>query len=503
MSDRVTQSLVRVVGSNDVADWRDLARDALARDLSPERIVWIDPADPQPMLSGPSETPLSWADLEPAVDTPVLPSSPPPRVLVPPKFLDLARLALAHRDPRKWDALYRILWRLARGERSLLNDAADADVHEASALAKAVKRDAHKMKAFVRFRRVVEPASDGTTREHYIAFHRPDHPILPLVAPFFARRFGIMHWTILTPFGSAAWNGSSLTYGPPTPSRERITDDGLEQLWRTYYASIFNPARANPRAMTREMPVRYWGTLPEAQIIDELLKSAPARVGTMLVANASADDASAFIPQSRPLSLPQLREAGNGCRGCPLWERATRAVFGEGAENASIMLVGEQPGDQEDLQGRPFVGPAGQLLDEALVAAGLDRATLYVTNAVKHFKWVPEPRGKRRLHANPSALEARACRAWLDHEIALVKPRVIVPLGATAGRSLLGASFRVGTMRGRVLADTPLAPALVVATIHPSAILRMPDEATKSREFAALVRDLILARDTSRPKRDA
>jgi uracil-DNA glycosylase len=198
------------------------------------------------------------------------------------------------------------------------------------------------------------------------------------------------------------------------------------------------------------------------------------------------ETAEAYVP-ARP-TLPKLRAAADGCRACPLWENATQAVFGEGRPAATVMLVGEQPGDQEDLEGRPFVGPAGRVLDEALEQAGVDRGAAYVTNAVKHFKW--EARGKRRIHAKPTWTEQTACRPWLEAELAVVKPRVLVCLGATAGQSLLGKQFRVTKERGRWL-DSNLAPH-VTATIHPSAVLRQRDHESRDKEMAALVDDLSL-----------
>jgi uracil-DNA glycosylase family protein len=183
-----------------------------------------------------------------------------------------------------------------------------------------------------------------------------------------------------------------------------------------------------------------------------------------------------------------LAKAAKNCRACDLWKHATQTVFGEGAASAgaAMMLVGEQPGDQEDLQGKPFVGPAGKLLDQALAQAGIDREKTYVTNAVKHFKW--EPRGKRRIHKKPNAVEIAACRQWLDAEIAAVRPRVIVCLGATAAQSLLGRDFRVTQHRGELLPST-LAPSLM-ATVHPSSILRAPDEETRHAEMKRFIADL-------------
>jgi uracil-DNA glycosylase len=205
------------------------------------------------------------------------------------------------------------------------------------------------------------------------------------------------------------------------------------------------------------------------------------------MAKAQPDNSAAeFLPQE--ITLPALREAAAGCKGCHLWQVGTQTVFGEGPESAPVMLVGEQPGDQEDKAGRPFVGPAGRILDKALAEAGIDRSAAYLTNAVKHFKW--QARGKRRIHQKPTWTEMTACRPWLEAELALVQPRVLVLLGATAAQSLLGRQFRV-TQNRRKLVESDLAEA-VTATIHPSAILRgEPDR--REAEFAAFVDDLRFA----------
>src|SRR5918992_1173742 len=196
------------------------------------------------------------------------------------------------------------------------------------------------------------------------------------------------------------------------------------------------------------------------------------------------DTAEPLVPEAP--SLPKLREAAAGCKACDLWKTGTQTVFGEGTRNAEIVFVGEQPGDKEDLAGRPFVGPAGRVLDEALDAAGIDRKLAYVTNAVKHFKWTP--RGKRRIHAKPNWAELAACRPWLDAELAVVKPKVVVALGATAAQSLLGRQFRVTKQRG-VPVESDLAPH-VVATVHPSSILRQETEEDRAQAMKEFVADL-------------
>ena len=197
--------------------------------------------------------------------------------------------------------------------------------------------------------------------------------------------------------------------------------------------------------------------------------------------------AAAFLPER--LSLAALREASRGCTACPLWRTGTQTVFGEGLKRAELVLVGEQPGDREDLEGRPFVGPAGRLLDEALLESGIDRDAAYLTNVVKHFKW--EPRGKRRIHQKPNREEIGACRPWLDAELAVIKPRVLVCLGATAAQALLGGDVRVTRDRGRPI-ESELAP-IAFATVHPSSILRAPDGESRRRERALFVDDLRVA----------
>lgn len=203
-----------------------------------------------------------------------------------------------------------------------------------------------------------------------------------------------------------------------------------------------------------------------------------------------------FLPDR--LTLRRLREAAAGCRGCDLWQRGTQTVFGEGSAHARIVMVGEEPGDKEDLAGRPFVGPAGTVLNKALEQAGIDRDDVYVTNIVKHFKW--EPRGKRRIHKKPSALEISACRPWLDAEIALIRPEVVVLLGATAAQGVLGRSFRVTHHRGQWL-QSELAP-YVLATVHPSAVLRAPDEESRHEEMRKFVDDLKVVGRQNRRIRD-
>ena len=381
-----------------------------------------------------------------------------------------------HRDPVKWSLLYRVIYRMTHGERHLLKIDIDDDVRQLRLMEKALRRDMHKMTAFVRFRKV-----EGAEAEQFVAWHRPDHLIVERMARWFRNRFGSMRWSILTPDRSAHWDLEKLSYGPGVPRSEAPDGDALEELWKDYYRSIFNPARVKVKAMKAEMPVRHWATLPEEQIISDLLVKADGRV--LKMGREQKGSAAEFVPVAN--SITELRTAAAGCKGCGLYEHATQVVFGEGPEDARVVMVGEQPGDEEDNRGRPFVGPAGRLLDKAMQEAGLDRTQMYVTNAVKHFKF--EERGKRRIHAKPTGVEISSCRPWLEAELFVVKPKLVVCLGATAAQSLMGRDFRITAERAKFFphrwADE------LVATIHPSAILRTPAERYQE-EYGLLVRDL-------------
>ena len=455
-------------------DFRQAARGLLAAGVRPAEVRWTDGLDPAAADS-----------LFDAGDEPPTADGPPPRV--PPRFLKLAKAAACHSDPGRWEALYSLLWRLSRGEPHLLSDAADPDVVRLHAWEKAVRRDVHKMKAFVRFRRVDAPNEpDG---ERFVAWHRPDHHIVEAAAPFFVRRFAPMRWAILTPRRSALWDTSELTFGPGVSRSEAPDGDPTEELWDTYYRHIFNPARVKVRAMKAELPVRHWPTLPETAAIPDLLAAAADRERRMIATTEGFSmSAAEYLPDdpARRTDLSALEKAAEGCRGCDLYKDATQTVFGKGPAGAEIVFVGEQPGDNEDLQGEPFVGPAGRVLDDALEDAGIDRSRVYITNAVKHFKFTPQ--GGRRIHAKPSAREVTACKPWVEAEFAAIKPRAIVCLGATAAQAILGRDFRITKQRGEIRAtDYAL---ITTATYHPSAILRVPDEDATQKMYDALADDL-------------
>ncbi|MCW2349726.1 UdgX family uracil-DNA binding protein [Sphingobium sp. B12D2B] len=450
--------------AHDFDTWRELARALVLRGVSPEHIRWAAASD-------------SARDLFASKDTPEPAPSPRP-VTANKRFIELARKVILHSSDTRLALLYRLLWRL-QSDPHLLEKTSDADVHALTQLERQVRRDIHKMRAFVRFRLAHDP--DGTDR--YVAWFEPDHAIVRANAPFFLNRFASQRWSILTPDLSLHWDGTLLAEGPGADSRDAPGEDEIEGLWQRYYASIFNPARLKVAMMVKEMPRRYWKNLPEAALIPALIAGAQAREAQMV------DQGADPFQRPPPTSLGEIAEGISTCTACPIGCNGTRAVAGEGPGNARLMIVGEQPGDFEEQQGRPFVGPAGQLLDGHLETAGFDRPEIRLTNAVKHFKF--EQRGKRRLHQNPTAGEIDHCRWWLDAERRIVQPTIVLALGASAGRALLGRTPSIAKERGQPyqLADG----SQLWLSAHPSYLLRLSGEA-QTREQTLFARDLAAVR---------
>lgn len=466
----------------DFESWRSAARRLALAGVRPEDVHWQVRGEPVDLFATPSAP---------------LPDPPPGsgELKVPRAFMELAERVLCHCDPTRFGLLYRLLRRLQEQPR-LLDHATDDDVHRAAGMAKAVARERHKMTAFVRFRETT--TEDGESA--FVAWFEPEHHVVRLAAPFFRDRFANMRWSILTPDVCVHWDRRALQFTAGVSRAQAPEADRLEDYWRTYYASIFNPARLKVNAMKREMPVRYWKNLPESSLIPSLIGQAGTRATAMVAAEPTrapkrsekivAPAANARAQKGAAGGLDGLRHEAEACRRCPLWANATQTVFGEGRADAALLFVGEQPGDKEDLAGKPFIGPAGQMFDRALAEAGIERGAAYVTNAVKHFK--NEPRGKRRLHKSPNIGEIDACRWWIEKEAALLRPRLTIALGATAVRSLTGASHPVTRVRGKVL-ESPFAGDVFV-TVHPSFILRLRETEDREREFAAFVKDLEQAR---------
>lgn len=417
---------------------------------------------------------------------------PAPSGATPTAFLETARAAILHRSPERFARLYRLFARLHR-EPELMDAELDRDVTAVRALARAVERDAYRMEAYVRFREVAG-------EDAWVAWIEPQHRVVERAAGFFVRRFANMRWSILTPDRCAHWDGESLAFTPGAPKSAAPSHDAVEAYWRTYYASTFNPARLRVKAMTSQMPQRLWRNLPEAAEIDALVRGAGRAAEDMVAKGATVPARAGARALPRPRAAPEPTDAPPpdlaslagvlpDCRRCGLWRPATQVVPGRGPAVARLMVVGEQPGDQEDLAGEPFIGPAGRVFDRALAEAGADRTQAYVTNAVKHFKY--EPRGKRRIHARPDAGEVQACRWWLDHERRFVRPRVVVAMGATAGRAVFHRAVAVNRDRGRPTALDDGATGIL--TVHPAYILRLPDPAEQRRAYGMLVEDLAQA----------
>ena len=455
---------VQLPRSDDFAFWRERARALIQCDIPPDKVVWVEPGGSGDLFSSDG-----MRLPEPPVDAPPVRASK--------RYLSLAKNAALHRDPARFALLYRLLWRLQRNPR-IMEDKADLDVRRLEELDKNVRRDSHKMHAFVRFRQVEEEGG----AEHYVAWFEPEHYILRANAGFFRRRFASMRWSILTPQGTLHWDGETMREGPPAQKADAPHGDPVEDLWRTYYASIFNPARLKVGAMLSEMPRKYWKNLPEAALIPELIAGAQQRESAMVAAGERDDGV-------RPESLEAIGEAIQACRKCPIGCLDNRAVMGEGPSDATLMIVGEQPGDHEDQEGRPFVGPAGQLLDVHLERAGIDRGRAYVTNAVKHFKFTIKAsgRGKRRLHQSPTAKEIDTCRWWIEGERELVKPKLVLAMGASAARGMLGKTVSISKVRGQAI---PLDDGSELwVTAHPSYLLRLDGEA-RDKQAALFDADL-------------
>jgi DNA polymerase len=480
--------VVRLAGEVDLEGFRLGARAALSRAASPETVRFLVGGEDLFAASEGQERP---------VEENVVAAAP----RVPRRFLDLVDQVGRHRDAARFDLLYRAVWRL-RDQTGLLDVASDPLVRRLEDMARAVRRDRHKMTAFVRFREIATP--EGA---RFVAWFEPEHFVEEWAAPHFVDRFAAMEFAILTPRVSIVWAGGRLSFGSGGRRADAPRGDAFSGAWDVYYRSIFNPARLAPKAMLKEMPKKYWRNLPETRLAPALISAARSREAAMLAAAPAAPPARAAIVATRRAcasrdgpaagTLEALAHEARECRRCPLGACATQTVFGEGPLRARAILIGEQPGDREDLAGKPFVGPAGAVLNEALAQAGLDRSQLYLTNAVKHFKH--EPRGKRRLHKTPNAGEIDTCRWWLDREVALVVSPVIVTMGASALRGVAGlaevrgrlAGETLSSLRGRVV---DLGARRLVAMAHPAYLLRLTDAAARREESRRFVDDLARAK---------
>jgi uracil-DNA glycosylase len=444
----------------DFDGWRQAARTLALKGVNPSEVTWrVRGNEPELFEAQNIEEP---------------PEPPQNSFNVPAKFVALARVTILHRDAERFAVLYRLLWRL-RTDHDLLNAVTDPDVAKATATTKAVQHDQHRMQASVRFREI-----GREQKSHFIAWFAPEHHIVEATAPFFASRYADMPWSILTPDVCAHWDGHTVSFTPglstaEAPGENRLEENRLEEIWRRYAATHFNPARL--RATAAEALRKYRRNPPQTSTIKPSIECAepePSMIRRAAPASANLED---------------LREEAADCHACHLYKNATQTVFGEGPQDSQVMLVGEQPGDKEDLAGKPFVGPAGQMLDRALEEAGIDRKKVYVTNAVKHFKFVP--RGKIRLHQKPNTPEIKACRQWYERELATIKPALVVAMGATAAQCVFNKITPINRNRGHLIDLVEGIKALV--TVHPSYLLRLPDAEAKAQEYQRFVDDLKIA----------
>lgn len=432
---------VMLARETDWDGWRHATRALVLAGVAPEAITW--------QIGG------TQGDLPDAQGT----------FNVPRSLVAIAALAVQARAPERFDLLYRLVWRAHHGALPAA-PADDPGLADAHALAFAVRAEAHRMRTQLRFMPVEDA---GGSR--FLGWFAPRHHVLEANAQLLARRFADRRWSILTPDGSAHWDGAARGAAKPAEGgglrfgagARSITDDATLAAWWDAH---------HPALLADAIP----GTsVPEAEALDESPRPLDRPPIGPVVLDVPGDP-----------DVQRAAAEARHCRRCDLWSSASQTVFGEGPAGAPVMFIGEQPGDQEDVIGRPFVGPAGQLLDRAMEEAGIDRRTVYVTNAVKHFKFTP--RGKRRIHQSPDAAEIQVCRFWLDVERVQLAPRLLVLMGGSGARAVLGRAVGVTRERGRPFALEDGQTAFI--TVHPSYLLRIPDEAGKAREYAAFVEDL-------------
>jgi len=442
--------VVRLASETDFPGWREAARTLRARRVAPQEALWT--------VDGVGDL-FDDAAIEPA----------PAGFTVPRAFLQLADAVIRHRSDERFALLYQLLWRLAP-EPNLLAQYADPEVRKAHAFAQAVAQAEQQMRAFTEFAPFT--GADGETVQ--VAWFEPAHRVTEAAARFFVQRFARRRFAVLTPDVCAHWDGRTLSFTPGADPADAPREEGLEAFWRNLPQARLIP----PPAPRPETPSPTMARQTHASAASSRLIGAAQRANR----DASYDG----------LAVSTLEEVHVGvqmCHRCDLYRDATQGVTGEGPGHARLMLVGEQPGDQEDLAGHPFVGPAGQMLDKALAEAGVPRDQTFVTNAVKHFKH--ELRGKKRIHATPNTGEVTACRWWLETERRIVRPRVVVALGSTAALSVFGKTLPIGKSRGQALPLSDQAKGVV--TYHPSYLLRLPDHDARMKAYGQFVEDLKFA----------
>jgi len=473
--------VISIKNRTDLNEFRAHARKLWAENISPEDVTWQTETG--------NELVFEQADVNKLFEP-----SNNKSLVVPQRFLSLAGNVVCHSSKDSYALLYRLVYRLQK-QKYLLDIKTDIDTAKAFAMERSVRRDCHRMQAFLRFR---ETGQNDEGVRQFTAWFEPEHFIIEKNSPFFCRRFRDMDWHILSPKGQAHFVQGKLDCSL-LPGVKPDLSDNTEQLWQTYYASTFNPARIKVQTMENHMPKKYWHNMPEATLIPDLIKNAHQRTRAMAlepfrtapkfherlqVMNSTGNN----DDETTISTLDAFKNALEGCKACPLYRGATQTVCGEGNMNADLMIVGEQPGDHEDLSGKPFVGPAGQFLKKYLVQSGINRRNVYMTNAVKHFKY--ELRGKRRMHKTANINEIEHCRWWLKKEIQLIQPKLILTLGLTAFFSVTGQRVKMHEIRGQTTHFGDLPP--ILATFHPSYFLRQQNQGQKNLDLAAFEKDLCL-----------
>lgn len=439
-------------------------------------------------------------------------------IYLPKKVMHMLQTAARTADDDRWAFLYRVLWRYVNGEHDAVLPG-DIDGSLLNKRIKLIHREIHYWQAFLRFKKTSlqlstnnQPATinnldtenhiymtDNTLASHdnneiWIAWCEFENYIIEPIANYFLNRMGQARWLIVAPTGLAFFDGKRLNIDFKRYTKPSSITDPIETLWRTYFSSTFNPSRSNPKLTKKHLPVRFWKHLPEGDLIPSLVAQAANTSQSHAQAQALHNISGSTVDVSASQAYPNRKPSSdlNECRRCGLWENATQAVAGVGPDSAKLILVGEQPGDSEDLSGLPFVGPAGQVLNKALIAADIKHDEVYMTNAVKHFKW--QASGQRRLHKTPAQSEINACRFWLDKELQRFPNTSVVTLGATALKSIMQKTITLSSVLNQPFQHEGR---WIIATYHPSYILRVPDTKLQQEAELALITGLKLAREIS------
>jgi len=475
--------LIRLANETDFEGWRTAARSLLTQGIAPEVVKWRVSGKNPGLFDVPAFMPTQKLD---------------PKLSVSRDFFLLCKTAILYRDPARFDLLYRILWRISK-EPHLFKITLDPDVVKAKSMAEAVRSDLHNMKTSVRFKSVHIQENDKLW-SGFVAWFEPSHFIVQASASFFTERFTNMRWSILTPDISMHWNGKMLSYSPYERKEEEPKPDAEDKIWRAYQRSISNQGGLNVSAMKSQIPKNQWRNLPEAERIPEGFDNVDKRKSTMSAAQS-------IKPQRKIAKYTVIKEVDGiakldaiGAKAAlhrlniemltntefKLAEYSTQAVLGAGAAPSDIMLLGEQPGEQEDVAGQLFIGPIGKVLDQALQDAGIERSHVYTTNSLKHFKF--KLQGMRRMQIMPSVDDIKIYLPWLQGEINIVQPRIIVALGPIAAHAITGKTLDIEVSRGKLY---PMSDSLqVLVTYHPMYILRTTANATKLLKYERFLADL-------------